>query len=455
MRKTVFCLFFLFIQFRAFASVLPGVRLACGMSSASDTLQTAEPQDSAGKKRLKWAFQIMPFARKSAFKTALGSINPDNRVAQLNQQEGGVYFRPELEYAYRKFAIKVKPRYNIDFDGDQGGLGKSTNYSSEFYFQQFKAKWQLSNTLSIQGGRYIKLVGTSMFLNPSNPFFINPGRLNPKLELRPMDFIEVNYATNAKWNLSLMVNVYGAQSEMYQEPFFDFKRTYALLTEYFGESGNMGILLSVDEAKKAHLGSYGQKNVSEAVLLWYDVALDYRINRFYPQAGHSTELLDYEMVNGDENKKGFFSGLLGASYTLSVGPTIQLEYYYNGKGYRKEQLVAYYSMIESASSYNFDITKELAKLNLGRAINTGMPYLRNHYAFLQVGDRDLFDKFNYNLRYLFSVDDGSSQLSSLIEFDLFDRVEIFGLGLKSFGGRKTELPRLIDSQITLGLLIKF
>jgi len=411
--------------------------------------------DSLGKKKWKWAFQLMTFARTSSFKKELGSINPENRIAQLHSLEGGLYLRPEFEYRHRKFEIKVKPRYNLEFHCDQKVLGNASNYSSELYLQQLKAKWQPSTNISLQAGRYIKLIGTSTFLNPSNPFFINPGQLNPKLELRPMDFLEFNYSTKANWNFSLVANVYNAQNEIYQKPFLDFKRTYAFLTEYFGESENMGLVLSLDEAKKAHLGSYGQKNASESVLVWYDVAIDYRINRFYPQAGHHTELLDFEMVNGAKNKKLFFSGLLGASYTLNVGPTIQLEYFYNGKGYSKQQLEDYYAMIASASSYNFDITKELANLNLGRSIYTGIPYLGNHYLFLQVSDRDLFNKLNYNFRCLLSTDDGSRQLSTLIEYNLFDSVEIFGLGLKNFGGRQTDLNKLIDHQAMIGLQFKF
>lgn len=454
MKKRSCFLWLLFLAGWQVVVAFPSASSSGAGKTLSDSLSVISPEDSLGKKKLKWAFQLMSFARSSSFEKELGSINPENRIAQLNSREGGLYLRLELEYTHRKFEIKAKPRYNIEFQGERGGLG-NTNYSSELYLQQLKAKWQLSNSLSVQTGRYIKLIGTSIFINPSNPFFTNPGRLNPKLELRPMDFLEVNYSTKVNWNFSLVANVNGAQNEIYQEPFLDFKRTYAFLVEYFGESENMGLVVSIDEAKRAHLGNYGQKNASESILVWYDVALDYGINRFYPQAGHYTELLDFEMVNGSKNNQLFFSTLLGASYTLNVGPTIQLEYFYSGKGYCKQQLDDYYSMITSASNYNFDITRKLADMNLGRSIHTGLPYIRNHYLFLQASDRDVFNKLNYNFRYLLSADDGSSQLSTLIEFNLFDSVEIFGIGLKNFGGRKTDLNKLLDHQAMVGLLFKF
>jgi hypothetical protein len=349
----------------------------------------------------------------------------------------------------------VKPRFNTDFNADAREIDNEDNYKTEFYFQQLKAKWQLSKSISIIGGRYVKLMGPSVFLNPSNPFFINPGRLNPKIEVRPMDLVELTYASRTNWSLSLIANIGEGENELFEKPFFDFDRTYGIHAEYFGESENIGFMASMDEAKRAHVGIYGQKNLTEALIVWVDGALNNKINRFYAKPGHSTELLNYEMVNGDDNDDLFINGLAGASYTFEIGPTLQVEYFYNGKGYKSKQLDSFYRMIETSYRYSFDVTRDLSDLNLGRAINTGLPYIRTHYLFTQLGDTDVFDLFNYNLRYLYCLDDKSSQLSSLVEVNLLDNLELFGVGVKNFGTRKTDLNRLINSQIMVGLLIKF
>ncbi len=112
-------------------------------------------------------------------------------------------------------------------------------------------------------------------------------------------------------------------------------------------------------------------------------------------------------------------------------------------------------MIETSYQYTFDVTRDLSNMNLGRALNTGVPYIRNHYLFSQLSDADVFDDVNYNLRYLYCFDDKSSQVSSLVEVNILDNLEIFEFGVNNFGSRKTDLNRLINSQVMLGLLIKF
>ncbi|MEM9824516.1 MAG: hypothetical protein AAF985_25745, partial [Bacteroidota bacterium] len=149
------------------------------------------------------------------------------------------------------------------------------------------------------------------------------------------------------------------------------------------------------------------------------------------------------------NDRLFPVALLGASYTLNAGPTIQLEYLYNGQGYTEEEFDLFTEMVASSSLYNFDVTKDLSNINLGRAINPGMPYIRRHYAFVQVNQNDVWDRLNYNLRYIYSFEDQSHQTSALLEWNI-GRVELFTVLFANFGGRDTDLNRLIDSQLMFG-----
>jgi hypothetical protein len=153
------------------------------------------------------------------------------------------------------------------------------------------------------------------------------------------------------------------------------------------------------------------------------------------------------MINSSKNEKLFFSGLAGASYTFSFGPTLYLEYLYNGKGYSNEEFKTLTNLIEDATNYNFDITRNLSDLNLGRAINTGMPYIRRHYVFTQIGENDVLGKLNYNLRYFYGLDDSSSQLSALLEWYAADNIEVFAVSLFNFGKQESNFNRLINNQI--------
>lgn len=418
-----------------------------------DAIKNAQ-QDSF-EHEFKWGIDALPFHRISAFAEEEGSINPRNRVAQLSKLDFGLYLRPAFNYRLRKnrelLSVWIKPRLNLDFPIDRGLSEDEDQFEAAFFFQEFKAKWQISENIFLLGGRYLKETGTSIFINPSNPFLPNPFRLNPKFEQRPMDFVELNFTTQTDWDFSLISNVYQAQNPNYEFPLFDFSRSYALQGEYYGDSENLGAIFSIDENRKYHLGFYGQKNIGEAIVAWVDASLTYNINRFYPVDGHWTdpELLEFDMINGDKNDEVFPVALIGASYTTNLGPTVQLEYLYNGQGFNDEEYDMLNEVIASSAIYNFDITKDLSNINLARAINPGMPYMRRHYVFTQVNQNDVWDQFNYNLRYIFSIEDQSHQASALLEWNV-GAFEFFSVMLFNFGGRDTDLNRLLDSQLMFG-----
>ena len=71
----------------------------------------------------------------------------------------------------------------------------------------------------VLGGRYVKELGPSILYNPSNPFVIETGRLNPKLEIEPMDFVEFNYSMGLSWEATLIGNI--ASNFFMEEDSFD------------------------------------------------------------------------------------------------------------------------------------------------------------------------------------------------------------------------------------------
>ncbi|XLS29701.1 hypothetical protein ACJD0Z_02510 [Flavobacteriaceae bacterium M23B6Z8] len=405
-------------------------------------------------KEIRWSVDILAFGRTNDFAEEPGTLNPENRVAELRAYDGGLYVRPELKYTNSKLGIYIKPRLNIDINAANGSFFAEENYEDEFFFQELKLRWYLNQSVAITAGRYLKTIGSSVFINPSNPFFIDPGRLNPKFEIRPMDFIEFNYS-KSNWAFSLIANIHEGLSPTFEQPFFEFERRYAILAEYYGSAENIGALFSIDESERIHFGYFGQKNISEAVVAWIDGSLEYKPNRFYPERGHSTGLIGYDMVNGSANEKLFATALIGASYTLKIGPTLQLEYFYNGKGYTDSEFELFQEMIAASVDYNFDVTQLLSDRNLGRGINPGMPYLRRHYLFSQVGQNDLFSQLNFNVRYFYSLEDQSSQVSSLIEWNVMPSLELHTVLLKNFGGRDTDFNRFLDHQYMFGFIYKF
>lgn len=403
---------------------------------------------------IRWSVDILTFGRQTEFPDEPGTLNPENRIARFSTYDGGMYIRPELKYSNDKFGIWVKPRINLDVRDNTSNQTGEDDFEAEFFFQELKVRWYINQSSFLMAGRYLKNIGSSVFINPSNPFFIDPGRLNPKFEIRPMDFVEYNYSKD-RWSLSLIANLHEGQTPEFQEPFFEFERRYSVFAEYYGDSDNFGAIFSVDEEERIHFGYFGQKNLNDALLAWIDGSVEYKPNRFYPVRGHSTGLIPFDMINGAENEQVFFTALAGASYTFNFGPTLQLEYYFNGKGYTDEEFDLLQEVIASAADFNFDVTRLLSYRNLGRGITTGMPYIRKHYLFSQLGQNDLFSQLNFNVRYFYALEDGSSQITSLIEWNVAPSLEIHSVLLKNFGGRATDFNRFLDHQIMMGFIFKF
>jgi len=400
-------------------------------------------------KQINYSIDFFSFFRSLDFRDEKGSINLNNEVAQLDYFDYGIYLRPDITFEKNRVKLSIKPRYNLELD----------QYNSKYilddaYFQELMLNYNLSNKSSVHVGRAFKNIGSSNIVNPSNVFFFESVSLNPKLELRPMDFFEYKYSFSHKWKAQLIANIGKGESNDYDYPFFEFFRKYAIQLDNYGESSQYSFIFALDENKRYDFGFNGQRNMNDALLVWVDGALNYNPNRFYPLLGHSTNLINYEMTNGDRNNILFFSTVAGASYTFEIGPTLSLEYYFNGKGYDQSTSKIYYNMISTSSDYNFDITKQLAILNLGRSINNGLHYLRKNYLLSQFGQNDFLGKINYFFRYAYCFDDNSNQLSSLIEWNINDYLEFHSELLYNIGGINTGFNRLIKNQIMCGIIYK-
>lgn len=404
--------------------------------------------ETAKTKSFSWSLDLMGFGRLMGYNSSKGSINPDNGVANLDDYDYGLYIRPELHFQKNKWDISARPRVNLEYDHYNNKI------ATDIFIQKLVLKYQLGKSVYVKGGRYFKPLGTGLFINPSNPFFADPQKINPKIEPQPMDFVELNFSNKKNWNFSIIANVYRGEVEMFKEPFFDFYRKYGIQAEKYFNSSQLGFLTSVSENGAVDIGAYGQKTLNDAFIIWTDLGASYKTNRFYPVYGNYTNLIDHDMVSGSENKKFLFSGLAGISYSFKDGTTISAEYFYNGKAYSKNEKNIYNEMVHTASDYNFDITRELAKRNLGRAINNGIVYLNRNYVFTQIIKNDLFGKVNVAFRYFYDMDESGSQISSLIEWNVLDNLEVFSTVLKNFGSKSNAYKRLVNNQLMIGLIYR-
>jgi hypothetical protein len=400
-----------------------------------------------------FSLDVLSFYRAVNLKTEKGSINFNNQIAELDRSDFGLYFRPSYIGNWRKIKFDIQPRVNTEFNQI-----KNRYEINKFYLQKAKIDFQINENLVIRGGRFFKSIGTGMFTNPSNPFFIETTPLNPKLEIYPQDFIEFGIHLKNNFTLNAIANIDKGNDSYYEAPFFDFQKKYAVQLDYYGSSFQLGSILSIDQVKSGLLGIYGQKNIGRSIVVWVDASMRNKVQRFYPRAPLKQEVADlvnYEMIDGKENNKYTLQSVVGMSYTFSFGPTISAEYYLNKMGFNKTQLDDFAKMIYYSSDYNFDITKELSKRNMARSLYPGMRFIRDNYIFSQFGQNDVLGKFNYFVRYFNCLDDQSQQFSGMIELNISDKLELYSVllfnkGEKPFG----DFSRIIKNQIMAGLIYR-
>ena len=398
--------------------------------------------------------EFLGYQRYSDVETGPTSINPNNTVADLSQNLLSLNLRGDFKAKWGWLEGSWGPRGLInatlsDFNTEARRLGY---FNWELYSQFAKLKTSFGQHLYVIGGRYRTDWGPSTFVNPSNPFVIETGRVNPKIEAPPRDFIQVNYALDS-WELGLIANVGPGEESFFRSPFFTFSRTYAAILDYYGQSQNLSFILSGDESGHRRVAGYGQKSLSNSVVTWVDASLEQGIHLFIPS--QDTSLIRWKMED-DENRNAelFHAAVAGLSYTTMLGPTISMEYYRNDKGYDQNEAKRYYDMIAGSAAYRFDLLALLGRRNLGRAINVGQPFLRRNYLFFQVGQTDVWSQFDYNVRYIQNLDDGGGQISSVCEWNLANRWQIFLVGLLGGGDSHTEFGRFLNGQLMTGFIFR-
>jgi len=135
--------------------------LLLGCVTITFSQQDTDPVKKEWKHSFDWGLDAMAFGRTTSLVNKVGSLNPGNRIAKLSQWNSGLYLRPDLYYSNRYFEVSAKPRLNFDIrekvDGDDIVVNS--------YFQELFTKVYLNKKLYLKGGRYLKNIGTSTFVN--------------------------------------------------------------------------------------------------------------------------------------------------------------------------------------------------------------------------------------------------------------------------------------------------
>jgi hypothetical protein len=380
--------------------------------------------------------------------------NPANDFLQIPRYMAELEVRPDARLTLWRFDFSVKPRLHLAWQAwEDGRRAGDTEVDAEVFVNAWLARFRLTESLVLSYGRENLQWGPAFLFSPSNPFFRDNGRLNPKREVPGADFARLVWLPGSAWTLSLLANLDAGRQEFHT---FEFQKTYALKLDYTGPSAYASVMPSYQEGGRFRLGWFAGWTATDALLFSMEGTLARGIQALYPVAARHPFGASLAPVKDDDKSLAGII-LLGGAYTLDIGSTLTMEYIYNGPGYSSDQAKAYYQLRQQAAHAftSAGPLRDLARLTLSQTADPGLRLLRRHYVLLQYVHNNIDNVLNLTLRWTQNLNDYSGQCNAILEYFLGDHVQLFSVGAINAGGRHTEFGTFLRYQIMIGVELSF
>ncbi len=418
-----------------------------------------EPDSEAGLTALRdelsegFHYSLRFLTYGTCYNIADSTQNPDNDFLQIQSYSGEVDLRPDFGLNFRRLDLSIKPRMNLQWKAWEDGTRKGDkDWEDDWFINEWLARARLLENLFVSYGRENLQWGPSFLYSPSNPFFSDNGRINPRQEVAGMDFARLVWLPGPAWTVSLIANTGKGRQVFRVRPF---EKSYGLKLDYAGQEGYAGLILSRKSGDGNRLGLFGGWTATDALLLYCDTALFEGSDLLYPVEDNLSPFgASFRAIDEDTSSKRE-TILLGGSYTFLAGPTLTMEYLYNGTGYNNHQAEMYYQLRKQASDAYKTPFGGLSRMTLGQAVDTGLRFLRRNYAVIQYRQSDIRDLLNITLSWVQNIDEDSGSFISLVDFYVGDHIQVFTIGTVNAGNGDTEFRAILDCHLMIGLEYTF
>ncbi|HAS17210.1 MAG TPA: hypothetical protein DDX84_07555 [Nitrospiraceae bacterium] len=378
--------------------------------------------------------------------------NPRNGFLKLYRYSYEINLRPDFFMTFPHLKGILKPRLNSYYRTWEDGVFKGESGDrTEGFINEWRLQGELTPSFFLSYGKEKLLWGSSLFVNPSNPFFKdNEKKSNSKIELKGKYFLRLVYIPNNAMTISLIDN---ARKGDDIDANGEFKRTYAVKMDVTGRDYLIGLIGSIKETESSRLGSYGQWTLSDPLILYYDATAARGTNALYPEPSVGNPL-GYEFVEKYKGKNSIFAtGLAGVSYTLLDGSTFNLEYLRNTPGYNSDEANRYLLLRQRASGHFFDnnTPSSISAKTLLEANDPGLLFLRKNYAMVQYMEKEIKDVLDIILRYTHNLDDDSGSLVLVLECGVSDSAMLFNINNINMGGQNADFRSIVDKSFMFGV----
>jgi hypothetical protein len=379
--------------------------------------------------------------------------NPGNDFLQTPRYLADLDIRPDAELNFRRLELGIKPRINLQWKKWGEGTRKGDDdLDDDWYINEWLARLRVTDTLFVSYGRENLQWGPSYVFSPSNPFFLDNGRSNPKKEVPSLDFARLVWIPKMEWTFSFIIND-GEGRQIFQPTAFE--RSYALKIDYNGSTSYGSLILSHREKDRDRVGAFGGWTVTDALLVYGETGFSEGSNALYPDEDRTSPFGASMSYKDDADSSWKGNAVIGGSYTFMAGPTLTVEYFYNGQGYNDEQADLYYDLRKRADEAYTGLLNGLSRMTLGRTVNNGLKFLRRHYAVVQYRQSDIRDVLNLSLSWIQNLDDDSTRILANADYYIGDHIQLFTIGSLDHGGADREFGTILDSFLMIGLEYTF
>lgn len=371
------------------------------------------------------------------------AVDPENRIVDLPRETTEAEARYDLTLEWDAVTLWGKPRarWNRDVwrDGPRDG---ESDVETDLLLLEGGVKARAGDSLFGSYARENLQWGPAQLLSPSNPFFLENGRANPVREIPGMDFARLVWLPAPGWTASWISNTGRGEAELGG---LDWHPSHALKVDYLGFEASGSLLAYGGPDAASSLRGYGQWTVSDALLVHGEFSLSKGTRRPYPVSDAGP--LGGHLEASREHDEAVLPVLLaGAAYTFEVGPTVTLEYVFNGEGYHDSEADAYFDL-----AHRLGAAVSAGLLPPPRDLDTSARLLRRHYLFAQYVQTEIFDRLSVTLRWTQNLDDRSALATGFAEYSLSDRWRLFGFGAGGTGGNRDEYGSVLRWMATAGV----
>jgi|WetSurMetagenome_2_1015567.scaffolds.fasta_scaffold140825_2 hypothetical protein len=348
-----------------------------------------------------WRFKVLGFGLVQQPENS--RLNPYN-VWEINRYQTEIDLRPDLNLKFRSLELNVKPRLRAYGKWWEDGIKQGDSGADyDLFVNEWWARYMIKEDLFVSYGRENLQWGPSFLTSPSNPFNRDNGKNNPMLEVPGLDYARTVWMPAQNLSASFIANVARGEKQFYRE----FNRSYAVKLDYTGNKKYFSLIPAYSESDDFRLGFFGGLSVTDALLIY---------------------------AEGNVNDWDAVQILVGQSYTLELGPTISLEYYYNEAGCTE-------SIDRCFPPYGKSSPDDIL--------------IRRNYLMVQIAEGHIRDSFNVVLRWIYDIDDTSSRSVGILEYEFGKHAKVFAIGNLYLGNKDTEFGSLMNYSVFLGTEYNF